>query len=41
MRGEGGEEPAIAGEILGQLDAARAAMASLEKEPEPDDGGAG
>ncbi|HYI84426.1 MAG TPA: hypothetical protein VEX11_14600 [Acetobacteraceae bacterium] len=40
VRGEGGEEPAIAGEILGQLDAARAAMASLEKEPEPDDGGA-
>lgn len=40
-RGEGGEEPATTGEILGQLDAARAAMASLEKETEPDDGGEG
>ena len=42
VRGEGVEESAaIAGEILGQLDAARAAMASLEKEAAPDDGGEG
>lgn len=41
VRGEGGEEATTAGEILGQLDAARAAMASLEKEAEPDDGGEG
>jgi hypothetical protein len=40
VRGEGVDHPAIAGEILGQLDAARAAMASLE-EAEPDDGGEG